>query len=59
MATTLATLMYNWVNKMKYFSFDTSKLDLIKFIYSEKAKKFCEIFTLLLTTVHTVKVIKG
>ena len=27
----------------------------LKFIYSEKATKFCEIFTLLLTTVHTVK----
>ena len=27
----------------------------VKFIYSEKATKFCEIFTLLLTTVHTVK----
>ena len=27
----------------------------IKFIYSEKATKFCEIFTLLLTTVNTVK----
>ena len=27
----------------------------LKFIYSEKASKFCEIFTLLLTTVHTVK----
>ena len=27
----------------------------IKFIYSEKATKFCEIFTLLLTTVHTFK----
>ena len=27
----------------------------IKFIYSEQATKFCEIFTLLLTTVHTVK----
>ena len=27
----------------------------IKFIYSEKATKFCEIFLLLLTTVHTVK----
>ena len=25
---------------------------LLKFIYSEKATKFCEIFTLLLTTVH-------
>ena len=28
---------------------------IVKFIYSEKATKFCEIFTLLLTTVHTVK----
>ena len=27
----------------------------VKFIYSEKATEFCEIFTLLLTTVHTVK----
>ena len=27
----------------------------IKFIYSEKAIQFCEIFTSLLTTVHTVK----
>ena len=26
-----------------------------KFVYSEKATKFCEIFTLLLTTVHTTK----
>ena len=28
---------------------------IIKFIYSEKATKFCEIFPLLLTTVNTVK----
>ena len=28
---------------------------LLKFIYSEKATKLCEIFPLLLTTVHTVK----
>ena len=27
----------------------------VKFIYSEKATKFCEIFPLLLTTVHSVK----
>ena len=27
----------------------------LKFIYSEKATKFCEIFPLLLTTEHTVK----
>ena len=30
-------------------------LDNIKFIYSEKATKVCEVFPLLLTTVHTVK----
>jgi hypothetical protein len=29
--------------------------NLLKFIYSEKATQFCEISTLLLTTVHTVK----
>ena len=29
---------------------------MVKFIYSEKATKFCKIFTLLLTAVHTVKV---
>ena len=28
---------------------------LVKFIYSEKATKFCKISTLLLPTVHTVK----
>ena len=28
---------------------------LIKFVYSEKATKFCEISTLLLSTVHTDK----
>ena len=27
----------------------------LKFIYSEKASRFCEIFPLLLTAVHTVK----
>ena len=27
----------------------------VKFIYSEKATKYCEIFTLLLSTVHTDK----
>ena len=29
--------------------------DSLKFIYSEKATKFCEVFPLLLTTVNTVK----
>ena len=28
---------------------------IVKFIYSEKATKFCEIFPLILTTVYTVK----
>ena len=32
-----------------------SKHTSVKFIYSDKATKFCEISTLLLTTVHTVK----
>ena len=36
------------------FLFNQFNLDLLKFIYSEKVTKFCEIFTLLLTTVHTV-----
>ena len=31
------------------------KIDEVKFIYSEKATKFCEILTLHLTTVHRVK----
>ena len=31
------------------------KFKFLKFIYSEKATKFCEIFPLLLTRVHTVK----
>ena len=35
-----------------------TKFGKLKFIYSEKATKFCEIFPLLLSTVHTVK-IKG
>ena len=29
-------------------------MDFVKFIYSEKATKFCEMFTLLLTAVHKV-----
>ena len=33
--------------------FTVKFLFLLKFIYSEKATKFCEIFPLLLTTVHT------
>ena len=32
---------------------------LVKFIYSEKATKFCEIFPLLLATVHTVHTVKS
>ena len=36
-------------------NFGEPSILLIKFIYSEKATKFCEIVPLLLTTVHTVK----
>ena len=32
-----------------------SRKSTVKLIYSEKATKFCEILTLLLTTVHTIK----
>ena len=32
-----------------------TKIGMLKFIYSEKATKFCKIFILLLTTAHTVK----
>ena len=40
----------------KRFVIFSMKLDdFIKFIYSEKAAKFYEIFTLLLTTIHIVK----
>ena len=39
---------YVWKDTDTYFF-------LLKFIYSEKATKFYEIFPLLLTTVHTVK----
>ena len=34
---------------------DTWKVFLLKFVYSEKATEFCEISTLLLSTVHTDK----
>ena len=37
-------------------SIATADFFLLKFIYSEKATKFCEISILLLTTVHTVKI---
>ena len=38
-----------------FFKDKSSQKVILKFIYSEKATKFCEIFALLLTTVHTVK----
>ena len=40
---------------MNFHVIKKSKAWLLKFIYSEKATKFCEIFPLLLTAVHTVK----
>ena len=44
--------MYFDINLKLLSGKDTQK---VKFIYSEKATTFCEIFTLILTTVHTVK----
>ena len=43
-----------WDSSLKKMSTVCPRADL-KFIYSEKATKFCEIFTLLLTTEHTIK----
>ena len=49
------------VSLLQFFISVTTVLELlegaklVKFIYSEKATKFCEIFPLLLTPVHTVK----
>ena len=37
------------------FKSDFEKITLLKFVYSEKAAKFCEIFTLLLSYVVPVK----
>ena len=37
------------------YDFVSLRDTLLKFIYSEKATKFCKIFPLLLPTVHTVK----
>ena len=44
-----------WFEKANYQSSISVDYFMLKFIYSEKATKFCEIFPLLLTTVHTVK----
>ena len=43
----------NFTNIIDTLNFDTNGF--LKFIYSEKATKCCEISTLPLTTVHTVK----
>ena len=43
------------VNTMGWYPLLVSFLLHLKFVYSKKATKFCKIFTLLLTTVHTVK----
>ena len=40
----------HWCQKVKKFG-----VPVVKFIYSEKAKNFCEIFTLLLTVCTVVK----
>ena len=39
----------------KVLDWNTFKVCPLKYIYSEKATKVCEISTLLLTIVHTVK----
>ena len=46
-----------WIEETWNFGpmWQTKYASAVKFIYSEKATKFCEIFPLLLTTVHTVK----
>ena len=41
--------IYSTIFETDYF------FSFLKFIYSQKATKFCEIFPLLLTTVHTQK----
>ena len=40
---------------LKSLKYEDYKLDEVKFVYSEKATKCCEISTLLLSTVHTDK----
>ena len=47
-------LMFRWLFCV-HISTSTRNFDTLKFIYSEKATTFCEIFLLLLTAVHTVK----
>ena len=42
-------------NSVLILSSHLKKIATLKFIYSEKVTKFCEIFNLLLTTVHRVK----
>ena len=42
-------------NVTKNLGIITGTLLVLKFIYSEKATKFCEVFPLLLTAVHSVK----
>ena len=51
----LLNLMHRFSLKNHAKEKSIHKLILLKFIYSEKATKFCEIFTQLLTTLHTVK----
>ena len=41
--------------KLDKWGLHISHQNALKFIYSEKAIKFCEVFILLLTTVHAVK----
>ena len=54
---TKVEISQNFVALSEYTNFKTNKkvCYIVKFIYSEKATKFCEIFPLLLSTVHTDK----
>ena len=52
------TYLYSWKFSCKYCNNKYVAIysrTFLKFIYSEKATKFCGILTLLLTAVHTVK----
>ena len=48
-------ICHTWAGFQKKLLFSLAAFFFLKFIYSEKVTKFCEIFPLLLTSVHTVK----
>ena len=50
----ICTMLCHILDQLAKYCVDQNMTRVIKFIYSEKATKFCEIFPLLLTTVRTV-----